>query len=173
MTFTLAQRLALSAFVTFVLAGELHAHVPTGRPVTGQVIVEGVAVTGGVQEDVKAPHTAAGRKSTFDTIRFVKRTNRIPANLGVAFGFEYQLTGLPVAVPLSFEIRAIHPPLTGKDGKVRTISTAQMEVFSDDGTYQDALIYRLSEPYEVVPGRWILEMLFEGKQIFSREFILE
>ncbi|MGQ0510814.1 MAG: DUF3859 domain-containing protein [Betaproteobacteria bacterium] len=159
--------------VGFWFLGNANAATPSPPIIIGEVIEEGLAVVAGPVEDKSAPHTAAGRTSTHEEVRFVQKTRLIPAKLGTVFGFRYRLSGIPTGEPLKFEMRSIHPPMKGSDGRARTISTAQFLVATPDGIYVDDLIYLLSEPFEVLPGRWILQILYDGRQLVSREFILQ
>lgn len=158
--------------VALLIPGWAGAIVTPPSSIAGEVIDHGLVVVPGAVVNKAAPDTAAGRTGTYDKARFVHNTNVIPAKQGTAFGFRYRLSGLQRGTE-SFEMRAIHPAMKGPDGRERTVSAASFVVESVDGLYEDDLIYKLSEPFEVLQGKWVLQILYQGRQLISREFLLQ
>jgi len=110
-------------------------------------------------------------------IEFVKPSRDVTAELGVSFGFRYRVTGLPAGKTKVFEMRAIHPPMKGPDGRTTTVSTAPALFLGegDDCMYEcniSEIVYTLSEPYQVLPGKWLLQLVDRGQVMLSREFDL-
>ena len=139
-----------------------------------EVIAEGTFEQPKDVRNESAPNTAAGIVGEYSGVpKHLATTRKLKAVRGVVFGFRYRITGLPKNKNLVFEMRAVHPSITGPDGKSSELSSAPIEVYTENGTYDDDLVYMLSEPNEVVPGRWILQLFFDGKHVASREFLLE
>lgn len=139
-----------------------------------EVVAEGTFEQPKDVRNAQAPNTAAGKVGEYSGLpKHLATTRKLKAVQGVVFGFRYSITGLPENKNLVFEMRAVHPPITGPDGKSSELSSAPIEVYTANGTYDDDLVYMLSEPSEVVPGRWILQLYFDGKHVASREFLLE
>ncbi len=166
-------KLLLSAVL--LLASMLPAGAATADPppFKVQILEEGVFGKPQGIVNLPAPGTAAGKKGEHDEVRLLVATRRLKAELGATFGFRYKLTGMPRNKEMLLEMRAVHPPMKGPGGKTSEISVAPIEVFSTDGSYEDDIIYTLAEPFEVLPGRWLLQITYQGKQLMSREFTLE
>lgn len=138
------------------------------------VIAEGTFEQPKDVNNVPAPNTAAGKIGEYSgSPKLLATTRKFKAQQGVVFGFRYRITGLPKNTNLTFEMRAMHPPMSGPDGKPSELSAAPIDIYTGNGTYEDDLVYVLSEPSEVLPGRWILQLYFDGKHMASREFLLE
>lgn len=103
----------------------------------------------------------------------VSASRRMPALQGTTFGFRYRILGLPLHRAVGLEIRVEHPPVVKADGQPSTLSRAVFEIESDDGTYEDSFFYRLSQPGEVVPGKWTLEVRLQGQRLAGQTFVLE
>ncbi|EXI73234.1 MAG: hypothetical protein AW07_02848 [Candidatus Accumulibacter sp. SK-11] len=110
-------------------------------------------------------------------IESFKPFGEVTAELGVSFGFRYRVTGLPAGKTKVFEMRAIHPPMKQPDGRTTTVSTAPALFLAegDDCMYEcniSEIVYTLSEPYQVLPGKWLLQLLDRGQVVLGREFNL-
>ena len=160
-------------FLNLLFLGPTYAITPVIPHISGEVLEEGIAIILGQIEDKAAPNTAAGRTSMHEELRFIKRTLLVPATLGTVFGYRYRLVGLPMRGELSLEMRVVHPPMKGLDGRERTVDTNPFQVETLDGLYENDIVYLLSEPFEVVPGKWALQILYQGRVLVSREFVLE
>ncbi|MEM8868216.1 MAG: DUF3859 domain-containing protein, partial [Verrucomicrobiota bacterium] len=71
------------------------------------------------EEIVDNPNTVSGTESFMDEIRWVERTDQIPAKLGVSFGVEYIIRGNPshsidVVEVIIFPGTGLTNPETGK-----------------------------------------------------------
>ncbi len=143
-------------------------------PFKVEVFAEGVFEQPKEVNQVPAPATAAGVIGEYGSpLKHVASNLEFKAAVGLTFGFRYRLMGLPAGAKLQFEMRAIHPPMRGADGGVTELSSAPIDVYAKDGRYEDDLVYSLTEPFEVVPGRWYLQLYFKGRPIASRAFLLK
>lgn len=119
-----------------------------------------------------AGRTAAGKIGDHESEELVLSTTVLRAELGAAFGFVYEIRGPYDGEAKGFEIRAIHPALRRPDGRLNSTSTAEVPLFFEGGRVKNTLVYRLSEPYEVAPGTWTLQVLFRGRPLLSKTFTL-
>jgi hypothetical protein len=92
---------------------------------------------------------------------------------GATFGVTYLIKGVPDGEMSGFEMRALHPPMTGPSGKTTTESRVDTQVFGEQGVAVNDIIYVLAEPFEVLPGNWTLQLLYKGKTVVSRQFVLQ
>jgi Domain of unknown function (DUF3859) len=127
----------------------------------------------GDQNDTAAPNTAAGKVSDHDSSRLVETTTTVKARKGVVFGFKYEIRGLRDGEHSGFEMRVTHPPMKGPDGRVSTLSQAPTFIDSQAGVAGNDLLYKLSQDFEVLPGQWTLEALYQGRVVLSKTFVLQ
>jgi hypothetical protein len=144
----------------------------TGPSVTGEITEFGLFEILGDQIDEEVATTAAGRVTDHDSSKHLETRTTLKAQRGVTFGFRYRLHGLPDGEHEGFEIRAVHPPMTGPSGRPSTISQAPTFPFFENGVATSELFYSLSKDFEVLPGEWRLEILYRGRVILSKRFTL-
>lgn len=141
-------------------------------PFKVELIDTGIYEVGGVEVRA-APGTASGKVATLEEIRLIQITSEVPAKLGSTFGFRYRLLGVPEGPLGSLSMRALHPPMRGPDGRVTSTSSADTEVDGVRGVGEGAVAYTLSEPFEVLRGTWELQLLYKGKPVLARTFVLK
>jgi len=145
-----------------------------GLGIRTQIIEAGQFATPQQVTAIAQPDAAVGHSGLMeDRPVLVSASRRLPAVQGTTFGFRYRIVGLPVHRPLDLEIRVEHPPIVKADGQTSTLSRAVFEIESDDGSYENSLLYRLSQPGEVVPGNWTLEVRLHGQPVAGQTFVLE
>ena len=83
-----------------------------------EVVAEGTFEQPKDVRNTPAPNTAAGKAGQYSGLpKHLATTRKLKASQGVVFGFRYRITGLPKNKNFVFEMRAIHPSITGPDGK--------------------------------------------------------
>jgi Domain of unknown function (DUF3859) len=142
-------------------------------PYQVEVVREGQFEVLGEPEISTAPDTAAGKVSAHTNAQLISESTTLKAERGATFGFTYLIKGVPDGELPGFEMRALHPPMTGPSGKTTTESRADTEVFGEQGVAVNDIIYVLAEPFEVLPGKWTLQLLYKGKVVVSRQFVLQ
>ena len=120
-----------------------------------------------------APDTAAGKVSAHSSVQLISESTTLKAERGATFGFTYVIKGVPDGEFPGFEMQALHPPMTGPSGKATTESRVETQVFGEQGVAVNDIIYVLAEPFEVLPGNWTLQLLYKGKVVVSRQFVLQ
>ena len=139
--------------------------------VTGRVIRYGLYQTPG--ESVRVPIDAAPTghvRFLSQTPVFLKETRRIPATLGIRFGFDFEITGLP---PEPVELRAItiYPPVRKPDGSVVTRHEFPYPPFTPvGGRVVTSVGFGFDNDYELVPGKWTMQIWRGDKMIVERAF---
>lgn len=108
-----------------------------------------------------------------DSMQLVERTQRIPARVGVAFGFSYVVEGPAAALPaeLNFVIRlpqrgGMLDPAVG-----RPVFTLEERVSARIGA-TNITGYIMDREWKVVPGRWNLEIWAGGRKLGEKSFEL-
>jgi hypothetical protein len=139
--------------------------------VVGNVIRYGLYQTPGepLRVPIDAAPTGHGRLLS-QTPVFIKETSRIPATLGVRFGFDFEVTGL---TPEPVELRAItiYPPIHRPDGSVATSHEFPYPPFTPvDGRVATSFGFGFDKDYELVPGKWTMQIWRGDKMIVERAF---
>lgn len=145
----------------------------TRIPFKAVVVEVGIFQPFGGGVDSVASDTSAGRTTVLDEIRLIAPHRTLRAEQGVTFGFRYRLEGVPDGEVRDLEMRVIHPAMMGPDGLARTQSVAPTYEVGSNGSATGFLVYTLSEPFEVLSGRWVLQLLHQGRVVISQEFMLE
>lgn len=104
-------------------------------------------------------------------VRHAATTWTVPAQLGVEFGLKYRVIGAPSGVKVVMKRDwllpepGFHPP--GSQPINRLDRT-------DTGTIGDVIFvsYGFDDPWELVPGPWVLEIWYSGRKITSQTFTI-
>lgn len=123
------------------------------------------------QSKLPASGTASGSIDQETNITLLESTTTVPARLGVEFGFRYKIVG-PTAGPVNLKNVTVIPP-----PGIRNPSTGNIiltSVFNQDrnvgGEYYR--LYHMTDPWEVVPGVWRLELWDGDRNLVSQGFLL-
>lgn len=115
--------------------------------------------------------TTAGYASVISTRHLVETTD-VPLKSGVVFGFNFVITDARADgewVPVV--IRVQHPDTVNYLGKRSTgFSKAGAARLKTDGRYHNGAFYIFSESYEMVPGEWVISVIYRDSVSVSRRF---
>ena len=115
----------------------------------------------------------AGYRSHVDSVKEIvlkEQTETIPLVKDILFGYRIRLHGVPEGNSVIVNIRYRHPPMIGKNGKESTGFTNNGLIKSVNGKFESGVMYRLREDYEIVPGKWIFDLIYQGKVIATKTF---
>lgn len=138
----------------------------------GKVTSCGLFRFSGKEEIIQSPQTPSGiTRVPAGTPILIASTNRIPAKIGVRFGFQYELINVPVPDGV-VEITKIarHPAITKPDGTISKGFTFVEKQFLTGGRAVGWTGYGLDHDYELATGDWEFEMLFAGQTVCKQEF---
>jgi len=124
-------------------------------------------------EKVEAADTTTGYTTNASGLKLVKSTDRIPAKLGISFGFEYVLIGLEPNK--SFRLKKIisHPKITKPDGTVSEGYEMMLTKTADAfGTMKDISGYIFNNEYEIQPGEWKFTLMLGDEKLVEKAFIV-
>lgn len=102
-----------------------------------------------------------------------RETQRIKMSLGVVFGYKCIIRGYIPREPMKITYRIQHPPMRQKNGEISTGSDDIFTVVPEKLSYEYGAAYQLSEPNEMVAGRWVLTVLVNDQPVAVRSYILE
>ena len=128
-------------------------------------------VAGSLHENV-AENTVAGVVRTIDSKVLVQPGQVVDARLGRSFGFRYFLDcerGKDLSVPMT--IRVQHPPLRKPGTRhAETISTWDNDAWGNHVRPNIHSGYRFDEAWEMVPGRWTIQVVHRDRVLLERHF---
>jgi hypothetical protein len=101
------------------------------------------------------------------TVELTKQTTEIPAKLGTLFGFRFTVTDDLRKAPLKFVflIPEMKNPNTQK-----TFSSYERSGYEKSPLETQAVLYHLSESYELVPGEWTFQVFSGSQKVHERKF---
>lgn len=113
-------------------------------------------------------NTSGVQLQTLDQFALLQSTTNIPAQLGIRFGFAYQIFGSPSNVPVTLTLVGTHPPMTNSAGKVETVFGYPLKSWIGQSFVSSAL----DEKSDLVPGVWKFELWYSGKFLCEQSFFV-
>jgi len=99
-------------------------------------------------------------------IRLTSQTDRIPAKLGVTFGYKFEVTGTPQNAYTELLCESVYPRLMAPD-KNELIHDYHYSTLVEIGPNNFAL-YQFEENWELAPGKWTLSIK-DGDQVLVQK----
>jgi len=119
----------------------------------------------------QTPETTSGLTRTPASVEVVAQTNRIPATLGVRFGFTFSVHGLPPSSKVVLKKIVKHPTIWKPDGTTSEGFTfLERHTTSTQGTITNFTGYGFDHPYELATGDWILELWYGEQKLIEHTF---
>ena len=135
---------------------------------TVEIVDYGVYVTGGGTK-VPAEKTANGWVRPTDIFERKDRTDQICAKLGLSFGIEYVVEGVPNGEVVVVEMVTRFPPAGVVNDKGQRFGENRFPWQIVIGK-QSHRTFTFDEAWELVPGRWSLEFFKNGRKIGGKDF---
>jgi hypothetical protein len=124
------------------------------------------------EKSAAAPGTAAGAIDEVSAVDLVQSTTVVPAQIGTAFGFRYKLVG-PAKATVTLK-NVTHVPAPGMHNP-QTGNVTLTDTFFQDrkiaGEYYR--LFHFTEPWEIVPGLWTLEIWEGDRALVSQGFLVK
>lgn len=147
---------------------------------TSQVTDKGISVAwkAGIFEPYDCQREAAHGNHQADRYvcgdyRLVNETDQIPMQVGVNFGYDYQIE-IPSLTGCYTETRVLeHPRMTQPDGQVTTNYSRSYQVGNCPGGLApgiDTFSWHIEKDWEAVKGDWVFKILVNGSQVISKKF---
>jgi hypothetical protein len=114
--------------------------------------------------------TPTGKATLLEKPNFYSDNARVDAQLGIRFGFQYQLVGSPAGREV--RLRGVwHIPAPGitnpANGNVHRESTREFTAVIGDTQIHG---YGFDQPWEIVEGDWVLEIWHGERRLASRTY---
>jgi len=105
-----------------------------------------------------------------DQIAVTSKTNNIVISVGSNFGVEYKISNLDTESCLTVMHRLNHPKMTRPDGIASTLYERSFHAGGcegDLGEYRDVFSWYVEESWEAAKGKWVFEVLVDGKLVIN------
>jgi hypothetical protein len=131
-------------------------HLEKGTVRSLDLVEYGTFRKGQVQHDASAPKTITGQMHGVADAVLLERTTEIPAARGTSFGVRIKLVGTPDGVVVPCVAKCLHPTYTDPaSGRTSDTEEWTNAVPIGRATY---IGYTLDEDWELMPGRWTLQV---------------
>jgi hypothetical protein len=141
---------------------------PEAENITANILDYGI-YNEKVLETMKDKSVPGGERARV-SYSLVKETDKIPANLGISFGFRYNLYGAHGKGKLKLKRLYFFPEQGLIDtAKRKTYYKAQLD---NELTVRENMEigYRFEHPWELVPGKWSFQIWYEGNKLAEKTF---
>ncbi|WP_169714048.1 DUF3859 domain-containing protein [Oceanicoccus sagamiensis] len=117
------------------------------------------------------PESTAGYESVINT-RFIEKTDVIALKKNRVFGFNYAINDPNTAEEwVVVDIKISHPLTTNFLGHQSTGFSRQSAArLKADGRYHNGAFYVFTEDYEMVPGLWVVSVIYRGEFVARQSF---
>mgnify|MGYP001422915668 CR=1 FL=1 len=159
----------LAALALFDVAG---ASAQQGKLDRIEIIQSGLYTASVARRD-SALGTPTGKAMLVDSPSFYSEETRVPAQMGVRFGFQYRLVGSPAGreVPLRAVWQIPAPGITNPvNGNIYRESARDFTALIGDTQVHG---YGFDHPWEIVEGEWVLEIWHGKRRLASRSFVVQ
>lgn len=166
-----SRRWSLSALAALALLAVGGASAQQGKLERLEVIQSGLYTASIARRD-SSPGTPTGKASIVGNPTFYSDETRVPAQLGIRFGFQYRLIGSPPG--REARLRGVwHIPAPGITNPVNG-NTYRESARDFTALIGDTQIhgYGFDQPWEIVEGEWILEIWHNERLLASRSFVV-
>ena len=142
-----------------------------GPAVAATILGAGSVITEHTGERVKAPDTAegsVGEVEAYWTPEFLAPPDQVRARLGTSIGIQVRIDGPEFLDLVPLRTRVTHPPIkdpnTGKRTRVDEWDNPM------NARFPRFTGWRFDNPWELVPGKWTIALLHEGRVIAKQKF---
>ena len=133
-------------------------------------IVEAGLLESKTVDRLATPGTASGETAVVDQVVFYESSRQVPARVGIQFGVRYHIAGAQNGQPATVRTRWLVPapgmrnPVSGE--VTRTDDANESVIIGTDRLAG----YRFGKPWEIVPGKWTLELWADDRRLASVTF---
>ena len=154
-------QLFIGCALSLRLFGQEEVHV-TGAKITEVGIYASQVIT-------DETNSAGVKLQGLDEFKLLMNTTNIPAEVGIRFGFRYEIIGTPANAPITLTMVGKHPPIwNSTTKKAETVDTYQLKSWIGK-TYTSN---SLNEKSDCVPGVWSFEVWHDGNKLCEQSFLV-
>ena len=120
------------------------------------------------QEEKQTVHGYVFVMGAEETPHFKPGCPHITAKIGTQFGIQLQVNGSPELAIANVVTRVTHPPITNPETQ-KSSTVDQWDSPMNIG-YARYAGWQFEDPWELVPGKWVIEILRGSKVLLRQEF---
>lgn len=147
----------------------LQSGLAAAEPVTAHIVDYGIYRVE-ITQKKQAPSAMDGQAGivNMETLVLETQTDRIPAKIGVEFGFRYRLAGPASGTKINVVMKALTPGLKPSGGdKLEYTSTVEWQREIGRTYYAG---FGFEKDWETVPGLWIIQLLVQDQKMAEKTF---
>jgi Domain of unknown function (DUF3859) len=168
-------RFLLVVFFVAARAAAGPASEPAVEEPIGRLLQVGIMAKSGPVVKYETPETSTGfSRRNLGPTSLVTPTNRIPAVLGITFGFYYEVTNLAdtPGKPVEFFHTVVHPPMNVPGRGISKGFTSSTKRLVRGRRAVMGYTYTFDYPYELLPGLWEIQIAVLGKTVVRQSFMV-
>ena len=139
---------------------------PTAKIISYGIIKSNIQTESVIKDKV----TTSGYKRKANEAKITKETDLITAELGIRFGINYIIKGLPYNKEIIFTKIIIHPEIKKSDTNISTGYSIKEKIITNNGQIKGITGYGFDHKYELVPGEWTIMWKLKNKILFKKIF---
>ncbi len=116
------------------------------------------------------PGSATGDRATVTNVRHVETTTTIPARVGIEFGLRYKVYGQPNGATIQLKQVDLIPQPGLRNPNTGNTSVRSEIVASPKVGEISYIGWHFDNPWELVPGTWVMELWQEHRKLASQSF---
>lgn len=118
------------------------------------------------------PETPQGHEIYIEQPSITRQTKVIEARVGTTFGFRFTVSGLEPGTNVTLRKVVKYPPMRLPDGTTSQGYTTNIGPTPVDGEGRIGFVegYTLESEYELVTGRWTMEIWYGSQKLVSQDF---
>ena len=125
-----------------------------------------------LKKTYKDDKAVVGYQSTVKNVTFIKQTTEVPATLGTRFGVHYIVYGKPEGSTIKIKEVIIFPAKGLTNPKTKKTQYRDEEYVTVSVGNKCLCGYGFDEAWEAVPGTWIIQLLYKGKKLAEKTFVV-
>ena len=111
-------------------------------------------------------------RNVYSNPRFVQSTRVVPAKIGVTFGFEFRISGVPDGAIVTVRKETRYPSPGAKPPGHSKRVPSDTEDLTETLNKSSAYYYTLEQPWELLPGRWVFQFWSGDRKLGEQAFTL-
>ena len=116
-------------------------------------------------KDVISGYITSGKNITIK-----ETTERIPATMGINFGFHYLVMSAEDK-NIVLDVKVLHPPLTNPNTQETKVSDEWQER-AHCLMFKGFEGWTFDNDWELVPGEWIVQIYYKGEKLVEKSFVI-
>ncbi|MBF0509329.1 MAG: DUF3859 domain-containing protein [Deltaproteobacteria bacterium] len=124
----------------------------------------------GDSQEIKDEEGKGTKAAVVSNYKIVNQGDVITAKKGISFGYTYQVFNLPRQQVYTLTHAALIPPIKTPEGPTITENNVSFSFKFDDRNQIFFNGFTFDHDYEMVPGKWIFAVVYNGRVLAKKSF---